>query len=77
MIVKSGAQEQCIGTAQLPGEDLFELMHNFQSKSVNYQKGVAWVKRVLFIYGTAYSHRENCIIGKLNLRINYHTAEVA
>lgn len=37
---------------------------------------MAWLKRILFIYGTAYSQRENCIIGKLNLRINYHTAEV-
>lgn len=76
LIFKNGSSEQCIGSVQLPGEDIFDLIYNFKSKSVNYQKGVAWLKRVLFIYGTAYAERENMVIGKLHLRINYHTAEV-
>ena len=44
---------------------------------MNYHQGVAWLKRIVFIYGTAISERENCVIGKLHLRINYHTAEIA
>jgi hypothetical protein len=29
------------------------------------------LSRILFIYGTTYSQRENCIIGKLQLEIGY------
>ena len=33
------------------------------------QKAV--LNRVLFLYGTAYSQRANCIIGKLAIEIDY------
>ena len=29
------------------------------------------MKRVLFLYGTSYSQRENCIIGKVAIEISY------
>ena len=31
----------------------------------------AVLKRVLFLYGTSYSQRENCIIGKVSIEISY------
>jgi hypothetical protein len=34
------------------------------------------ISRVLFIYGTTFSQRENCIIGKMLVEINYHLAKV-
>lgn len=29
------------------------------------------LKRVLFLYGTSYSQRENCIIGKIQIEVSY------
>jgi hypothetical protein len=29
------------------------------------------MKRVIFLYGTSYSQRENCIIGKLGIEVSY------
>jgi hypothetical protein len=29
------------------------------------------MSRILFIYGTTFSQRENCIIGKMQVEINY------
>jgi hypothetical protein len=31
----------------------------------------AVLKRILFLYGTSYSQRENCIIGKVSIEISY------
>jgi len=29
------------------------------------------LKRIIFLYGTSYSQRENCIIGKVQIEISY------
>jgi hypothetical protein len=32
------------------------------------------MKRVIFVYGTSYSQRENCIIGKVGITMSYQAA---
>ena len=34
------------------------------------------ISRVLFIYGTTFSQRENCIIGKMLVEINYQLEKI-
>ena len=66
-------REFIIGNAQLPMEDLADLVKDYQDKSGGYQRkdDKAVLKRVLFLYGTSYSQRENCIIGKIAVEIGY------
>lgn len=56
----------------MPIEDLIDVVDNYHSQI---QNGILPSKqslsRILFIYGTTYSQRENCIIGKMQVEINY------
>lgn len=66
-------REYIIGNAQLPIEDLIDTILQFEEKNGTYdelEKKTA-LSRTLFLYGTAYSQRENCIIGKLQLEVKY------
>ena len=62
-----------IGNAQLPMEDLADLVQDYGQRARSYnrkdQKSV--LNRVIFLYGTSYSQRANCIIGKLAIEISY------
>ena len=62
-----------IGNAQLPMEDLADLVRDHDERARSYVKKdqKAVLNRVLFLYGTSYSQRANCIIGKLAVEINY------
>ena len=68
-------REFVIGNAQLPMEDLADLVRDHDERARSYvrkeQKSV--LNRVLFLYGTTYSQRANCIIGKLAVEINYQS----
>ena len=54
-------------------EDLADLVrdHNERSRSYVRKEQKAVLNRVLFLYGTSYSQRANCIIGKLAVEISY------
>ena len=56
-------------------EDLADLVLDHDTKSRSYvrkdQKAV--LNRVLFLYGTAYSQRANCIIGKIAIEVTYQS----
>ena len=54
-------------------EDLSDLVKDYQQRTGGFdRKGdKAVLKRVLFLYGTSYSQRENCIIGKVAVEISY------
>ena len=62
-----------IGNAQLPMEDLADLVRDHDGRQRSYVKKEqkALLNRVIFLYGTSYSQRANCIIGKLALEISY------
>ena len=64
-----------IGNAQLPMEDLADLIHDHDQKarSYNRKEQKAVLSRVIFLYGTSYSQRANCIIGKIALDITYQS----
>ena len=66
-------REFVIGNAQLPLEDLNDLVRDHNEKSGGYDRKdeKATLNRVIFLYGTSYSQRENCIIGKVNIEISY------
>jgi len=66
-------REFVIGNAQLPMEDLADLVRDHDERERSYQRkeDKAVLKRVIFLYGTSYSQRANCIIGKLSLEISY------
>lgn len=66
-------REYIIGNAHLPIEDLVETISQFEGKHGTYDKRTkrTLLNRTLFLYGTTYSQRENCIIGKLTLEVNY------
>lgn len=68
-------REFVIGNAQLPMEDLVDLIKDHDQKARSYvrkeQKSV--LNRVIFLYGTSYSQRANCIIGKLAIEISYQS----
>lgn len=66
-----------IGNAQLPLEDIVDLVRDFEERGGQFNKSVdkAVLRRVLFVYGTSYSQRENCIIGKVSVEINYNAAK--
>ena len=54
-------------------EDLADLVRDHDERERSYQRkeDKAVLKRVIFLYGTSYSQRANCIIGKLSLEISY------
>ncbi len=56
-------------------EDLADLVKDYEEKQRSYdrkqQKSV--MNRVIFLYGTSYSQRANCIIGKLAIEISYQS----
>jgi len=60
-------REYIIGNAHLPIEDLVDLIGQYDAKNGTYDKRTrrSSLNRTLFLYGTNYSQRENCIIGKL------------
>lgn len=66
-------REFVIGNSQLPLEDLCDLVKDYEEKTGQYTKHEqrATLRRVLFLYGTSYSQRENCIIGKVAVEISY------
>ena len=66
-------REYVIGNSHLPIEDLVEtIMHHEQRQgSYNKESKKATLGRTLFLYGTTYSQRENCIIGKMQIEVQY------
>jgi hypothetical protein len=66
-------REYIIGNAHLPIEDLIDTILQFENKNGTYdrQEKKTHLNRTLFLYGTTYSQRENCIIGKLHLEVQY------
>lgn len=65
-----------LGNAQMPIEDLEDLVSDYDLMRGSWVKvnDEAVMKRVLFLYGTSYSQRENCIIGKVGVTISYQAA---
>jgi hypothetical protein len=74
VLYDSANREYVIGNAQLPVEDLTDTVANYNERVGTYQKTTdkALLQRTLFLYGTNYSQRENCIIGKVSLDITYN-----
>jgi hypothetical protein len=74
-----GDKELSVGNVQLPIEDICELIDNFDNQIINYSPVLnkSILSRILFIYGTAFSQRENCIIGKLSVEILYSKEPIA
>lgn len=70
-------REFIIGNAQLPLEDLIELVNDFNNETGSFlaSQEKAVLRRVLFLYGTSYSQRENCIIGKVAVEIAYNAVK--
>ena len=66
-------REYIIGNAHLPIEDLIDTILQFENKNGTYDRleQKTNLSRTLFLYGTTYSQRENCIIGKLQLEVKY------
>ena len=66
-------REYIIGNAHLPIEDLVDTIVNYEQKTGTYNRTTqrTSLSRTLFLYGTSYSQRENCIIGKLMIELNY------
>lgn len=62
-----------VANAHLPIEDIIDTILQFENKNGSYdsKQNKALLNRTLFMYGTTYSQRENCIIGKLHLEISY------
>jgi len=62
-----------IGNAQMPIEDLCDLVKDYEDCTNQYirKTDTALMKRVIFLYGTTYSQRENCIIGKIAVEVSY------
>ena len=60
----------------MPIEDLLDLVADYDNQTGGYQpkSDTAVLKRVLFLYGTSYSQRENCIVGKVGITISYQAA---
>lgn len=61
----------------MPLEDLVDLVNDFNNETNQFvpSQERSVLKRVLFIYGTSYSQRENCIIGKVAVEISYCAAK--
>lgn len=57
----------------MPIEDLCDLVKDYEDCTNQYVKktDTSIMKRVIFLYGTSYSQRENCIIGKIAIEVSY------
>ena len=57
----------------MPIEDLIDIINDYEQCTNTYLRktDTSVMKRVLFVYGTSYSQRENCIIGKVSIEISY------
>lgn len=57
----------------MPIEDLCDLVSDYEESKNQYVKktDTSVLKRVIFLYGTSYSQRENCIIGKVQIEVSY------
>ena len=66
-------REYVIGNSHLPIEDLIDTILQFEQKNGTYDRKAkkSSLNRTLFLYGTTYSQRENCIIGKLQIELSY------
>ena len=66
-------REYIIGNAHLPIEDLIDTILSHEEKKGTYDRRAkkTSLTRTLFLYGTSYSQRENCVIGKLQLEVLY------
>jgi len=66
-------REYIIGNSHLPIEDLIDTIAQYESKRGTFDRKTqkSSLNRTLFLYGTTYSQRENCIIGKLQLELEY------
>ena len=66
-------REYIIGNSHLPIEDLIDTILQFEQKNGTYDRKAkkSSLNRTLFLYGTTYSQRENCIIGKLQIELSY------
>ncbi len=62
--------EVVFGKANLPVEDFQELIFNLNTNNSNNKK------LTIFIYGTEKINREDCIIGKLKLSLNYNIQNI-
>ena len=73
LVLYQDSREFVIGNSQLPIEDLCDLVSDFENKKGGFDRKEckAVLSRVLFLYGTSYSLRENCIIGKVAVEISY------
>ena len=69
LVIYDGGKEFVVGNSQLPMEDLVELVTGDSEEK-------AVINRTLFVYGTTFSQRENCIIGKMGLEIGYRREKV-
>lgn len=60
-------REYIIGNAHLPIEDLVDTIQQYETRKGTFDRRTqkSFLSRTLFMYGTTYSQRENCIIGKL------------
>jgi len=66
-------REFIVGNAHLPIEDLIDTIEQYDNKTGTYSRKdkKTHLSRTIFLYGTSYSQRENCIIGKLVLDLQY------
>lgn len=66
-------REFIVGNAHLPIEDLIDTIEQYDNKTGTYSRKdkKTRLNRTIFLYGTSYSQRENCIIGKLVLDLQY------
>ena len=73
VVLYQNNQEFVIGNAQMPIEDLCDLVTDYEECKNQYVKksDTSCLKRVIFLYGTSYSQRENCIIGKVQIEVSY------
>ena len=64
-------EEICVGKANLPVEDLQELVFNSTTNTFNSNKST------LFVYGNERINREDCIIGKMKISMRYKKEEIS
>ena len=76
LVVFQDQKEFVIGNAQMPIEDILDLVEDYEKQKRGYLKNsdTSEMKRVIFVYGTSYSQRENCIIGKVGITMSYQAA---
>jgi len=65
-------QTYVVGNAQLPVEDIIQLVSSQASDSFSLSSPQT-LSRILMLYGTSHCERENLYIGKLSLNMSYHS----